>query len=70
MRDILAIRDKVAEGYTGRVMAGFCWPWTKEADADGELHKDVVVDDYTALECRREYQRYAPWYSQITTLGV
>ncbi|MBD1422619.1 DUF2075 domain-containing protein [Sphingobacterium chuzhouense] len=27
-------------------MTGFCWPWTKEADADGELHKDVVVGDY------------------------
>lgn len=54
-----AIRDKVAEGYTGRVMAGFCWPWTKQADADGELHKDVVVGDYIR-----------PWNADEKTKGM
>lgn len=54
-----AIRDKIAAGYTGRVMAGFCWPWTKEADADGELHKDVVVGDYIR-----------PWNANENTKGM
>ncbi|PRD56754.1 hypothetical protein C5749_05870 [Sphingobacterium gobiense] len=52
-----AIREKVEEGYTGRVMAGFCWPWTKEAD--GELHKDVVVGDYIR-----------PWNADENTQGM
>lgn len=54
-----AIRDKVAEGYSGRMMAGFCWPWTKQADADGELHKDVVVGDYIR-----------PWNADEKTKGM
>ena len=53
------IRDKVAEGYSGRMMAGFCWPWTKQADADGELHKDVVVGDYIR-----------PWNADEKTKGM
>lgn len=40
-------------------MAGFCWPWTKEADADGELHKDVVVNDYIR-----------PWNADENTKGM
>ncbi|CAM3762019.1 DUF2075 domain-containing protein [Sphingobacterium prati] len=54
-----AIRDKVAEGYSGRMMAGFCWPWTKQADADGELHKDVIVGDYIR-----------PWNADEKTKGM
>ncbi|WP_433901036.1 DNA/RNA helicase domain-containing protein [Sphingobacterium puteale] len=54
-----AIRDKLAEGYSGRMMAGFCWPWTKQADAGGELHKDVVVGDYIR-----------PWNADEKTKGM
>jgi DUF2075 family protein len=40
-----AIRGKVAEGHTGRVMAGFCWPWSMP-DENGNLLDDVVIGDY------------------------
>lgn len=40
------IRKKVGEGYTGRVTAGFCWPWSKRLNEDGTLKEDVVLGDY------------------------
>lgn len=53
------IREKATKGYSARMMAGFCWPWTKQADADGELHKDVVVGDYIR-----------PWNADEKTKGM
>jgi len=41
-----AIREKEEEGHTARMTAGFCWPWSKEANPDGSLVKDVVIGDY------------------------
>ncbi len=41
-----AIRDKVHQGFTGRLTAGFCWPWAKHLNADGTLVNDVVIGDY------------------------
>lgn len=41
-----AIRDRVQQGHTARVTAGFCWPWTKQPKADGALVEDVVIGDY------------------------
>lgn len=40
-----AIRQKVSEGFTGRVTAGFCWDWSMPND-DGTLKDDVVIGDY------------------------
>ncbi len=40
-----AIRQKAGEGYTARVAAGFCWPWSKPKE-DGTLVEDVVIGDY------------------------
>lgn len=40
-----AIRSKVNEKYTGRIVAGFCWPWS-DPDKDGNLFNDVVIGDY------------------------
>jgi uncharacterized protein len=40
-----AIRTKVKAGYTGRVSAGFCWPWSNPK-ADGTLEDDVNIGDY------------------------
>jgi hypothetical protein len=48
------IRRKVAEGHTGRVTAGFCWPWSDPRD-DGTLVEDVVVRAPDMPEYRR------PW---------
>jgi DUF2075 family protein len=41
-----AIRTKVDKGHTGRVTAGFCWPWAKRPNSDGTLVEDVVIGDY------------------------
>ncbi len=40
-----AIREKVSQGNTGRMTAGFCWPWS-EANNDGSLILDVKVGNY------------------------
>ena len=40
-----AIKQKVAEGFTGRVTAGFCWDWSMPNE-DGTLKNDVVIGDY------------------------
>jgi DUF2075 family protein len=55
-----AIRQKVSEGYTGRVTAGFCWDWSKAND-DGTLKNDVVIGDYKRpWDARPEARRLAP----------
>jgi DUF2075 family protein len=41
-----AIRTKAGEGYSARMMAGFCWPWSKHVLPDGSLVEDVVIGDY------------------------
>jgi len=41
-----AIIGKVAEGSSGRMTAGFCWPWS-EPRRDGTLEDDVVIGEYT-----------------------
>jgi len=41
-----AIRDKSGQGFRARMMAGFCWKWSKNLDEKGSLHKDVVIGDY------------------------
>jgi DUF2075 family protein len=41
-----AIRYKVEEGFTGRMTAGFCWPWSKELNEDGSLKEDVKIGEY------------------------
>lgn len=40
------IKEKAKEGYSARIVAGFCWPWAKEPNEDGTLKKDVVIGDF------------------------
>jgi len=40
------IREKNKEGYTARMTAGFCWPWSKNTNPDGTLKNDVEIGDY------------------------
>lgn len=40
-----AILDKIKQGNTGRITAGFCWDWSKP-NMDGSLIQDVVIGDY------------------------
>ncbi len=41
-----AIRGRVGEGYSARVTAGFCWPWSKKLAAGGKLVEDVQIGPY------------------------
>jgi len=55
-----AIKQKVKEGFTGRVSAGFCWDWSLPND-DGTLKDDVVIGDYKRpWDARPEARRLAP----------
>ena len=55
-----AIRRKVAQGNTGRVTAGFCWPWSYP-DKDGNLLDDVVVGDWKRpWDARHDAKKLAP----------
>jgi hypothetical protein len=40
-----ALRTEIAKGDTGRLVAGFCWPWSDPA-RDGSLAKDVKIGDW------------------------
>jgi uncharacterized protein len=39
------IRERAGEGWTSRLVAGFCWPWSNP-DANGDLVADVTVGDW------------------------
>ena len=39
------VRQNNIEGQTARIMAGFCWPWSKDV-VDGDLVKDVRIGDF------------------------
>ena len=41
-----AIHEKVADGYSARLTAGFCWPWSKP-QSDGTLVEDVQIDSWS-----------------------
>jgi DUF2075 family protein len=40
-----AIRQRADSGFTARVAAGFCWPWS-EPRQDGTLVDDIVIGNY------------------------
>ena len=55
-----AIRQKVDQGYTGRVTAGFCWNWSYP-NKDGTLKDDVVIGKYKRpWDARPEAKKLAP----------
>jgi hypothetical protein len=54
------IRDRAAEGYTARLAAGFCWPWS-DPRADGTLVDDVQIGDWARpWNAKAEGGRLAP----------
>jgi len=54
------IRKKVSEGFSGRMTAGFCWPWSPP-NRDGSLKEDVVIRDYRrAWNAKPEAKILAP----------
>ncbi len=65
-----AIRAKVKAGYTGRVTAGFCWPWSNPK-SDGTLQDDVVIGDYRRpWNAKPEARILAAWNPKIKSLGI
>jgi hypothetical protein len=55
-----SIREKAAAGFSARMTAGFCWPWSK-ALPDGNLVPDVEIGSYRrAWNARPEASRLAP----------
>ncbi|MBT4111132.1 DUF2075 domain-containing protein [Candidatus Woesearchaeota archaeon] len=34
------------EGFSARIVAGFCWPWSKNLDSNGDLVKDVQIGNF------------------------
>ena len=48
------LRGKLAEGYSARMSAGYCWPWS-ESHPDRPLVNDVRIGDWTpSLERERQ----------------
>jgi len=41
-----AINEKIDQGFTARLTAGFCWEWSKNPKSDGNLENDVVIGDF------------------------
>ena len=41
-----AIRGKATNGYSARLVAGFCWPWSNP-DSSGQLVDDVKLDGFS-----------------------
>ena len=61
-----AIREKVGQGLTGRVTAGYCWHWSMP-DSDGNLNDDVVIGGYRRpWDARPEARRLAPGIPKAT----
>lgn len=40
------IRGKAGEGCSARMVAGYCWPWSKGLAADGQLERDVKLGTF------------------------
>jgi uncharacterized protein len=40
------LRDRLAAGYSARMAAGYCWPWS-DPRADGSLVPEVVIGDWS-----------------------
>ncbi|MDG6973396.1 MAG: DUF2075 domain-containing protein [Nitrososphaerota archaeon] len=61
-----AIRNKINQGFTGRVTAGYCWHWSNP-DANGNLPDDVVIGSYSRpWDARPEAKKLAPGIPKAT----
>jgi DUF2075 family protein len=66
------IYDKILEieeekPNSARIVAGFCWPWSKSLDENGEFIKDVEIGDFampweTPDSINRLPKGYVRWY--------
>ncbi len=56
-----------AKGNTARIVAGYCWPWSKGLDSNGDLVKDVKIGDFempweTHEDVPNPPKKYVRWY--------
>jgi hypothetical protein len=58
-----AIREKVLDGHTARMTAGYCWKWSNPCK-DGTLEDDVVIGDYRRPWNAKSGYRTAPGIPQ------
>jgi hypothetical protein len=40
------VKSALTAGYSARMMAGYCWPWS-DPDAEGQLTNDVTIGDFS-----------------------
>lgn len=64
--DTLKIKENEKKN-SARIVAGFCWPWSKTLDKNGEFIKDVTIGDFTMpWETHDKISRipkgYVKWY--------
>ena len=62
------LREKEHEKQnSARMVAGFCWPWSKTLDENGELVKDVRIGDFampweTHMKITKPPKGFVKWY--------
>jgi len=66
MYDELAKKEREKTN-SARIVAGFCWPWSKELDSNGQLVKDVKIGDFampweTNDKITKVPKGYVKWY--------
>lgn len=64
--DVLLEKEKLKPN-SARMVAGFCWPWAKKLDDDGNFVKDVKIGDFAMpWESHGDIKRlptgYVKWY--------
>lgn len=72
----VAIQQKASDGYSARLTAGFCWPWSKP-NSDGTLVEDVKIGRFVrAWNAKPDAGRLAPgipkaslWANDSSGLG-
>lgn len=40
------VRSKASDGHSARLVAGYCWPWSKQLGDDGQLAQDVRIGTF------------------------
>jgi len=57
----LSIRQKVDQGYSARMTAGYCWKWSKQLSEEGNLVNDIVIGDFIRpWNARHDARRLPP----------
>ena len=66
-----AIKGKLAQGYTARLTAGFCWDWSKELTGEGMLkgRRDRGRIP-SGMECSSRGQEASEEHPQSYSLGI